>query len=378
MTEFDDMLKALDQSTMVTITDADGKLLYVNELFCSVTKYSKDELIGAKPHELLNSGYHDQAFYDDVWNTLKNGNTWKGDVKNKAKDGSFFWTLTTIMPFLDDKDKPYKFIAIRRDITDKVVVDEKLKITLAENVMQKDKIQDQYGKLQDLQKEKDEFVAMITHDLKQPLVPIQGNAQMLLNPKMGELNEMQKGSVNEILGQVNLQLSMIDNLVSAQKLGAGSMKYDIEELSTKNILTDCIKIHSPIMTDKHIEYFDSSIADVKILADRRRLLESLTNLIQNAHDFVPQDGKIEIGVNNDAKEATFFVKDNGEGIPKEKQERLFKKYGQVESTAQRKFGGTGLGLAVSKELIEGMKGKIWFESEVGKGTTFLFTIPKAE
>ena len=378
MTEFDDMLKALDKSTMVTITDPDGKLLYVNELFCSVTKYSKDELIGAKPHELLNSGFHDQAFYDDVWNTLKSGDAWKGDVKNKAKDGSFFWTLTTIMPFLDDAGKPHKYIAIRRDITDKVVADERLKVSLAENVMQKDKIQDQYGKLQDLQKEKDEFVAMITHDLKQPLVPIQGNAQMLLNPKMGELNEMQKGSVNEILGQVNLQLSMIDNLVSAQKLGAGSMKYDIEELSTKNILTDCIKIHSPIMTDKHIEYFDSSTADVKILADRRRLLESLTNLIQNAHDFVPQDGKIEIGVNNDAKEATFFVKDNGEGIPKEKQERLFKKYGQVESTAQRKFGGTGLGLAVSKELIEGMKGKIWFESEVGKGTTFLFTIPKAE
>jgi len=376
MTEFDDMLSALDKSTMVTITDADGKLLYVNELFCSVTKYSKDELIGAKPHELLNSGYHDQAFYDDVWNTLKKGDAWKGDVKNKAKDGSFFWTLTTIMPFLDDTGKPHKFIAIRRDITDKVEADERLKVTLAENVVQKDKIQDQYVKLQDLQKEKEEFVAMITHDLKQPLVPISGNAQMLMNPKMGELNEMQKECVNEIQGQVNLQLSMIDNLVAAQKLGAGSMKYDIEELSTKNILNDCIKMHSPIMSDKHIEFFDSSTVDVKILADRRRLLESFTNLIQNAHDFVPESGKIEIGLNDGDKEATFFVKDDGEGIPKEKQEKLFKKYGQVESKAQRKFGGTGLGLAVSKELIEGMKGRIWFESEVGKGTTFLFTIPK--
>ena len=378
MAEFDDMLKALDRSTMVTITDADGKLLFVNQLFCDVTKYSKEELIGAKPHELLNSGFHDQAFYDDIWNTLKKGDAWKGDVKNKAKDGSFFWTLTTIMPFLDDAGKPYKFIAIRRDITDKVEADERLKVTLAENVMQKDKIQDQYGKLQDLQKEKEEFVAMITHDLKQPLVPISGNAEMLMNPKMGELNEMQKECVNEIRGQASLQLSMIENLVSAQKLGAGSMKYDIEELSTKNILTDCIKIHSPIMTDKHIEYFDSSIVDIKILADRKRLLESFTNIIQNAHDFVPDNGKIEIGINDEDEEVTFFVKDNGEGIPKEKQEKIFKKYGQVESKAQRKFGGTGLGLAVSKELIEGMKGRIWFESDVGKGTTFLFTIPKAE
>jgi len=376
MAEFDDMLKALDRSTMVTITDVDGKLLFVNQLFCDVTKYSKEELMGAKPHELLNSGFHDKAFYDEIWNTLKKGDAWKGDVKNKAKDGSFFWTLTTIMPFLDDANKPYKFIAIRRDITDKVEADERLKVTLAENVMQKDKIQDQYGKLQDLQKEKEEFVAMITHDLKQPLVPIQGNAEMLMNPKMGELNEMQKECIDEISANASRQLSMIDNLVSAQKLGAGAMKFDTDELSSKDLLNDCIKTHNPIMTDKHIEYFDSSTEDIKIIGDRRRILEAFTNIIQNAHDFVPQDGKIEIGVNDGEKEVTFFIKDNGEGIPKEKQNKLFKKYGQVESKATRKFGGTGLGLAVSQELIQGMKGKIWFESETGKGTTFFFTIPK--
>ena len=378
MEEFDDMIKALDRSTMVTITDADGKLLYVNQLFCDVTKYSKEELIGAKPNELLNSNFHDQVFYDEIWNTLKKGDAWKGDVKNKAKDGSFFWTLTTIMPFLDENNKPYKFIAIRRDITEKVEADQRLKVTLAENVMQKDKIQDQYVKLQDVQKEKEEFVAMITHDLKQPLVPIQGNAEMLTNPKMGQLNEMQMECVNAIRAQASLQLSMIENLISAQKLGSGSMKYDIEELSTKNILNDCIKTHSPIMTDKHIEYFDSSTIDVKIMADRRRVLESFTNIIQNSHDFVTENGKIEIGVTEGDKEVTFFVKDDGEGIPKEKQDRIFKKYGQVESTAQRKFGGTGLGLAVSQELIQGMKGKIWFESDVGKGTTFMFTIPKKQ
>ena len=155
------------------------------------------------------------------------------------------------------------------------------------------------------------------------------------------------------------------------------MKYDIDEISTKGILSDCIKIHSPIMADKHIEYFDSSNIDVRIMADKRRVLESFTNIIQNAHDFVSEKGRIEIGVTEGDNEVTFFVKDNGEGIPKEKQDIIFQKYGQVESTAQRKFGGTGLGLAVSQELVEGMKGKIWFESEVGKGTTFFFTVPKA-
>jgi len=233
-------------------------------------------------------------------------------------------------------------------------------------------------KLKNAQKEKEEFVAMITHDLKQPLVPISGNAEMLLNPKMGELNEMQKDCVAEIAANASRQLSMIDNLVSAQKIGAGAMTYDIEELSSKDILNDCIKTHSPIMKDKNIEYFDSSTEDIKIKGDKRRILESFTNIIQNAHDFVPQDGKIEIGVTDGDREVTFFVKDNGEGIPKDKQEKLFKKYGQVKSDAKRKFGGTGLGLAVSQELVNGMSGRIWLESEEGKGTTLFFTIPKAD
>jgi len=229
-----------------------------------------------------------------------------------------------------------------------------------------------------LAKEKEDFVAMITHDLKQPLVPISGNAEMLGNPKMGELNEMQKDCVAEIVANVSRQLTMIDNLVSAQKLGAGAMEYDIEELSSKDLLKNCIKTHSPIMNDKNIEYFDSSTEDIKVKGDKRRILEAFTNLIQNAHDFVPQDGKIEVGVTDGEKEVTFFCKDNGEGIPKEKQDKLFKKYGQIESSATRKYGGTGLGLAVSQQLVEGMGGKIWVESEVGKGTTFLFTIPKSD
>jgi len=231
-------------------------------------------------------------------------------------------------------------------------------------------------KLKNAQKEKEEFVAMITHDLKQPLVPISGNAELLNNPKMGELNDIQKECVEEILANATRQLSMIDNLVSAQKLGAGAMKYDLEELSSKDILNDCIKTHTPIMRGKNIEYFDSSTEDYTIKGDKRRILESFTNLIQNAHDFVPENGTIELGATDGNKEVTFFVKDNGEGIPKEKQNKLFKKYGQVESKAKREFGGTGLGLAVSQELVEGMNGKIWFESKVGQGTTLFFTVPK--
>ncbi len=220
-------------------------------------------------------------------------------------------------------------------------------------------------------------IASTSHsDTYGKLVSITGNAEMLANPKMGELNEMQRECVDEIAANARKQLSMIDNLVSAQKLGLGAMEYDIEELSTKNILKEAIKTHTPAMTDKSIEYFDSSTSDVNVKGDNRRIQESYTNLILNAHDFVPENGKIEIGVTDGEKEVTFFVKDNGEDIPKEKQDQLFKKYGQVKSDATRKFGGTGLGLAVSQQPVDGMGGKIGLESEEGKGANFLFTIQK--
>ena len=358
----DNVLKALDVSAITAITDKKGDITYANKKFEEISKYNVDELMG-KNHRLLKSDYHPDSFFDDLWGTISKGKVWHGVVKNKAKDGSYYWVNTVITPFLDENGRPEQYMAIRMDMTKQKELEEQLEESLKQ--------------VEEAQKEKEEFVAMITHDLKQPLVPISGNAEILKNPKMGELNEMQKECVEEIQANASRQLSMIDNLVSAQKLGAGAMKYDIEELSSKEILAECIKTHSPAMTDKNLEYFESSTEDITVKGDRRRIVESFTNLILNAHDFVPNDGKIEIGVIDGEKEVTFFCKDNGEGIPKEKQDQLFKKYGQVKSDAKRKFGGTGLGLAVSQELVEGMNGRIWLESEEGKGATFFFTIPKA-
>jgi len=357
----DNVLKALDVSAITAITDRKGDITYANKKFEEISKYNVDELMG-KNHRLLKSDHHPDSFFDDLWETISKGKVWYGIVKNKAKDGSFYWVNTVITPFLDENGRPEQYMAIRMDMTKQKELEEQLEKSLK--------------KVEETQKEKEEFVAMITHDLKQPLVPISGNAEILKNPKMGELNEMQRECVEEIQANASRQLSMIDNLVSAQKLGAGAMKYEIEELSSKEILTECIKTHSPAMTDKNLEYFESSTEDLIVRGDKRRIVESFTNLILNAHDFVPNDGKIELGVINGEKEVTFFCKDNGEGIPKEKQDQLFKKYGQVKSDAKRKFGGTGLGLAVSQELVEGMGGRIWLESEEGKGATFFFTIPK--
>ena len=119
---------ALDTSSIVSITDACGTISYVNYNFCTISKYSREELIGQN-NRMLNSGFHPTEFFEHLWKTLCNGNIWKGDIKNKAKDGSYYWEDTTIVPFLDGNGKPYKYLAIRSDITQRVNKKEELRIS---------------------------------------------------------------------------------------------------------------------------------------------------------------------------------------------------------------------------------------------------------
>jgi PAS domain S-box-containing protein len=123
--ELMDIKFALDESSIVAITDSRGTITYVNEQFIQISKYTKDELIG-QDHRILNSGYHSAEFFKEMWRTIGSGKTWKGEICNRAKEGTTYWVDTTIVPFMNDKGKPYQYLAIRYEITERKRVEQEL------------------------------------------------------------------------------------------------------------------------------------------------------------------------------------------------------------------------------------------------------------
>lgn len=127
--ELQNIENALNQSTVVVITNQRGIITYANEKFCQLSQYSAEELVG-QSHQIVNSGYHPRSFFQEMWRTIASGNIWRGDIKNRAKDGSEYWVKTTIIPFLNDEGKPYQYVAIRTDITDRKKAEEALEVAL--------------------------------------------------------------------------------------------------------------------------------------------------------------------------------------------------------------------------------------------------------
>jgi PAS domain S-box-containing protein len=357
--------EALDKSANVLITDTKGSIVYVNDDFCKVSKFSREELLGANPR-IVTSYYHSKDFFKNMWETLLEGKTWKGDIKNKAKDGSYYWSKATISPLLGDDGKPEQFIAILTDITNQKILEEKLSEAL-KNV-----------KESELQKE--EFSSMMTHELNTPLVPIKGYCEMLKDTDtFGALNDDQLDFISKIESNSTLLERLISDLLDVQKLDMKKMTFLITEFSLEDFMDELKENNNHLMKNKNIDFTVKCPKNLILNTDKQRLRQVLDNLIRNSVDFVPsKDGKISVEAKIKEQNIIFAVHDNGPGIPKEKQLNIFKKFYQIDTSATRKHGGTGLGLVICKGIAEGLKGKIWLESEPGKGTSFFIYLPAPE
>jgi len=261
---------------------------------------------------------------------------------------------------------------------------EKIKYTKADEVgklastfnIMSDTIKEKEEQAKKTEIAKDEFLAMITHELKTPLVPIQGYADILLSEHLGKLTDKQKERISIIKSSSETLLALISDLLDAQKLELGQLKIRKENTNIKDTVTNAIKLFLPQAQKNKIELI-SNIQDLSIEHDPERIKQVITNLIKNSLTAVePEKGKIEISMKELPQAIQISVKDNGMGIPMDKQSNLFKKFYQVDATLTRERGGSGLGLSICKGILENHGGTITVKSIPKQETTFTFTLPK--
>ncbi len=237
-------------------------------------------------------------------------------------------------------------------------------------------LQETRKQLMQTDRAKEEFSSMITHELKTPLVAIQGYSELLLDGTLGELTKDQKDKLWVIYDSALSLSQLIQDILDVHRLELGKLTFDMQYIDAKKIIDQCINTFKPIADAKGINLVNGIEQYAVLECDQKRILQVLSNLVSNAIKFVPEhEGRIEICARINNGSVLFSVKDNGSGIPKDKRQNIFKKFYQVDTSLTREAGGAGLGLAISKGIVEAHKGKIWVESEEGRGSTFYFSIP---
>ena len=220
---------------------------------------------------------------------------------------------------------------------------------------------------------KDEFLHSITHDLRNPMGAIKGFVEFLIKELPGPINSAQKKMLISIDRASFRLLGMINNMLDIAKMEAGKMDIKIEKFSVEDMAERVIDLMESLGQRKRIKFLVASDGDMEYEGDSGLIERVFINLIGNAIKFTPEDGTITLGFKDDGKNLVAYVQDTGDGIPSEYVEKIFDKFEQVKGQSA---GGTGLGLTISKYVAEAHLGRIWAESEMGKGAKFIFSLPK--
>ncbi|MEM6452658.1 MAG: PAS domain-containing protein [Cyanobacteria bacterium P01_D01_bin.105] len=403
--ELADVKFALDCSSNVAITDHRGRITYINDKFREISKYSQLELMG-QTHRLVNSGYHPKEFFEEMWHTISNGHVWLGEIKNRAKNGDYYWVYTTIVPFANENGIPYQYVAIHNDITER----KRAELCL---VQQAKDLEQAFAELQQaqtrlIQTEKmsslGQLVAGVAHEINNPVSFIYGNvkpATRYANSLVDLLNQYQHHYPNppediaQLLEELDFEFIADDllNLLASMKLGAERIRQIVSSLRTFSRKDEADKkqvnihdgIDSTLMILGHQLKAQQHRAAITVKKDYGELpllvcyagqlnqvfMNILGNAIDALSDVIDPTLTIVTTVVND--HFTIQISDNGTGITEAVRSQIFNPFFTTKPIGK----GTGMGLSISYQIVtERHGGSLSCESNVGQGTTFTIKIPQ--
>jgi PAS domain S-box-containing protein len=337
-----DFKRALDHAAIVAITDVSGRINYVNDTFCEISGYSREELLG-QDHRIVNSSHHPKEFIRGLWRTIASGHVWHGELRNRAKDGRIYWVDTTIVPFLNERGKPYQYIAIRSDITARKYAEEQLaqQAALA-----------RVGQM----------AAVVAHEVRNPLAGIKGAVQVLMSRRAPGDSELPV--MRDIVGRIDSLSDLINDLM----LYARPRPPRLSHIELRPLISDAVTI---VRRDPAAQSIDIVIegADVSASVDDELIRATLLNLVLNAAQAMAGHGRISVKLGKSGNSALIEVRDNGPGIPVDIRNQVF------EPFFTTKARGGGLGLPIARRTAELHGGSLELECPDSGGTVVTMRLP---
>ena len=292
-----------------------------------------------------------------MWKTISKGSVWHGEIRNKRKDGLSYWVMSTIVPTINAKGKPFQYISIRTDITKRKEAEmEALTASRA----------------------KSDLMANMSHELRTPLNAIIGFSDTIINEMFGPIgNDKYQEYMDDINHSGKHLLELINDILDVSAIEAGAVELHEEVIDISSVVDSAIRLIAP-RADKGKVSVSSSIGaeTLQIYMDERRAKQIFLNLLSNAVKFTPEGGEVSVSswVNEDGS-LSISVADTGIGMDEGEVAKALSVFGQVDSGLDRKHEGTGLGLPLAKRLVEQHEGTLEIKSKKGHGTHIIVTFP---